>query len=457
MSEENKDIQLVHAGNKTLSVTPASCYLFETVGSSQVASTSILPFYSTTRQLNSIRLGEFEIVQNGSENNYPEEIRQLLDDNNLTPEVLNKQTQLLWGQGPALYRVKFENGRRIKYWVEDKEIQSWLDSWDYEDYLLKASTDFRTLNGHFSKFYRNRGARISGTKAFVSKLEHVSGMFARLEWPDDNNQIRGIIVGDFRQPWKQGLRRYPVFNPDDALAYPVSMRYSNLYSFALDLEYSRSPFHGTINWIKLGSSIPKLLTNFNANSMSIKYHIQVPSVYWDQLRGTLEEKCMNENLQFTEKMFQDLKDDTFKAVSAALAGSEKVGKFLSTDLVFDGNINDYIGWKIEPLEQKVKEFIDAQINISNQSLFEITSGLGLHPALSNLSKDGNLPSGSEQLYAFKLYLATGIDIPEGIVTKDINLAIRANFPGTDLKVGFYHDIVMTEEKTNPSDRLKNAV
>lgn len=457
MSEENKDIQLVHAGNKTLSITPASCYLFETVGSSQVASTSILPFYSTTRQLNPIRLGEFEIVQNGSENNYPEEIRQILDENNLTPEVLNKQTQLLWGQGPALYRVKFENGRRIKYWVEDKEIQSWLDSWDYEEYLLKSSTDFRTLNGHFSKFYRNRGARISGNRAFVSKLEHVSGMFARLEWPDDNNQIRGIIVGDFRQPWKQGLRRYPVFDPDDALAYPVSMRYSNLYSFALDLEYSRSPFHGTINWIKLGSSIPKLLTNFNANSMSIKYHIQVPSVYWDQLRATLEEKCMTENLQFTEKMFQDLKDDTFKAVSAALAGNEKVGKFLTTDLVFDGNINDYIGWKIEPLEQKVKEFIDAQINISTQSLFEITSGLGVHPALSNLSKDGNLPSGSEQLYAFKLYLATGIDIPEGIVTKDINLAIRANFPGTDLKVGFYHDIVMTEEKTNPSDRLKNAV
>ena len=109
------------------------------------------------------------------------------------------------------------------------------------------------------------------------------------------------------------------------------------------------------------------------------------------------------------------------------------------------------------MDQKVADFIDAQIGISNQSLFMITSGLGMHPALSNLSKDGNLPSGSEQLYAFKLYLATGIDIPEGIVMKDINMAIRANFPGTDLRLGFYHDIVMTEEKTNPKDRLKNAV
>lgn len=454
---ETEDIKIVHAGNKSLSITQAECYLFETVGSSQTAATSILPFYSTTRQLNPIRLGDFSIVANGNENNYPEEIRQLLDENNLTPEVLNKQTQLLWGQGPALYRVQFENGKRLKYWVEDKEIQAWLDSWDYEDYLLKASTEFRTLNGHFTKYYRNRGARISGKRAFVSKLEHVSGMFSRLEWPDDNNQIRGIIVGDFRQPWKQGLRRYPVFDPEDPLAFPVAMRYSNLYSFALDLEYSRAPFHGTINWIKLGSSIPKLLTNFNANSMAIKYHIQVPAIYWAQLREKLEEKCVNENLQFTEKMFDDLKTETFRSVSAALAGNDKVGKFLSTDLVFDELSNQYIGWKIEPLDQKVKDFIDAQINISNHSLFEITSGLGLHPALSNLSKDGNLPSGSEQLYAFKLYLATGIDIPEGIVMKDINTAIRANFPGTDLRLGFYHDIVMTEEKTNPKDRLKNAV
>lgn len=90
-----------------------------------------------------------------------------------------------------------------------------------------------------------------------------------------------------------------------------------------------------------------------------------------------------------------------------------------------------------------------------KSAFQVTSGIGLHPALSNLSKDGNLPSGSEQLYAFKLYLATGVDIPEAIVTKDINLAIAANFPGKKLRLGFYHDVLLTEEMTAPADRLKN--
>ncbi|MFZ4569773.1 MAG: hypothetical protein ACOYM0_01430 [Bacteroidales bacterium] len=454
---EDKDVKILKAGIKTLTVTKAGCYLFDVVGTSQVAQTSVLPFYSNARQLMPTRIGDFQIVANGDENNYPDEIRLILDENNLTPEVLNKQAQLLWGQGPALYRIKFENGRRMKYWDEDAAIQKWLDSWDYEDYLLKASIEFRTLNGHFTKFYRNLGARISASKAAVAKLEHVSGMFSRLEWPDEDNKIRGIIVGDYRQPWKNGLRRYPVFNPETPFAYPVSMRYSNLYAYALDMEYSRAPFHGTINWIKLGSSIPKLLTNFNDNSMAIKYHIEVPAIYWDQMRQRLEEECVRTNVPFTEKAFEKLKDDTFEAVSLALSGNDKVGKFLTTDSIFDEAGNQYIGWKVTPLDQKVSDYIDAQISISNQSLFMTTSGLGLHPALSNLSKDGNLPSGSEQLYAFKLYLATGVDIPEGIVMKDINMAIRANFPGTDLRLGFYHEIVMTEEKTNPKDRLKNAV
>jgi hypothetical protein len=456
MSEE-KDVQVVRVGNNALTVTKAGCYYFDIIGSEQMAATSLLPFYSNTRQLQPTRIGDFEIVANGSENNYPDEIRQILDENNLTPEVLNKQAQLLWGQGPALYRIKFENGRRMKYWDVDPAIQAWLDSWDYEDYLLKASIEFRTLNGHFTKFYRNRGARIAGSQASIAKLEHVSGMYSRLEWPDQENQIRNIIVGDFRQPWKSGLRRYPVFTPDNPFSNPVSMRYSNLYSFALDLEYSRSPIHSAMNWIKLGSSIPKLLSNFNANSMAIKYHIEVPQVYWQQMRQQLEQECVLNNVPFTEKAFEKLKDDTFKAVSLALSGKDKVGKFISTEKVFDDTANEYVGWVIKELDQKIGDFVKAQIEISNQSLFEITSAMGLHPALSNLSKDGNLPSGSEQLYAFKLYLATGVDIPESIVMRDINLAIKANFPTKDLRLGFYHDIVMTEEKTNPNDRLKNAV
>ena len=451
---ENSGIEIVRQGNISFAITPVGVYTFEVVGSFKMASPSVLPFYTNTRQLIPVKIGPYEIVPNGQENNYPEELRLILDENNLTPEILNKQAQLLFGQGPALYRVNFENGRRVKYWESDDQIQSWLDSWDYEDYLMKACIEMRTTNGHFTRFYRNKGPRIGAT-AMIASLEHVSSIFARLEWPDVNNVVRAVVVGDFKQPWHNGLRRYPVFDPSDPFSLPVTMRYSNLYNYALDYEYSRSPIHGSLNWIRLSSSIPRLLANFNDNSMAIKYHIEVPAVYWESMRSEMVNKSIEQGAVFTEEMFRSAQDKVMEKFSIALAGGDKVGKFVSTATVFDELSNQYVGWKITPLDQKVKDFIDAQINIASEALFQVTSGIGLHPALSNLSKDGNLPSGSEQLYAFKLYLATGVDIPEAVVMKDINLAIAANFPGKKLRLGFYHDVLLTEEMTAPAARLKN--
>jgi hypothetical protein len=455
MSQEEKtDIRMHRQGNVTFAQSSVGCYVFEITGDYRLAQPSVLPFYTRSRTLVPVKIDGHEIIPYGEQNNYPDQLREILDENNLTPEVLNKQAQLLWGQGPALYRTIFEDGKRHKHWVSDPAIKAWLTSWDYEDYLLKAAIEFRTINGHFTKFVRNRGPRI-GRPGMITRLEHVSSVFSRCGWPDENWIINNIVVGDFSQPWKQGLKSYPVFDAGDPFAYPIAMRYSNLYSFALDHEYSRAPWHGTINWIKLSSSIARLLSAFNLNSAAIKYHVKSPALYWDQKKEMLEQKCIDTNVPYNDKMLEKLKDDTFKKITEALSGAEKVGKMVTTETIFDPDAGEYVGWEIDVLDQKVKEFIDAQINIAARAAFETTSGIGLHPALSNLSKDGNLPSGSEQLYAFKLYLSTGVDIPESIVTKDINLAIQANFPGTDLRIGFYHDNVLTEEATNPGDRVKN--
>lgn len=432
-----------------------SLYVFETVGGSyQVAQPGVLPFYTNTRHLMPYRIGDFEIVPHGEQNNLPDEIRRILDENNLTPEILNKQAQLLWGQGPALYKVIYEDGRRKKYFESNPQIESWLRSWNFEDYLLKAAVEFRHMNGHYTRYFRNRAPRIGGPGR-IEYLEHVSCINARLEWPDANGDIRAVITGDYDQPWKFGLSRYPLFNRFDPFSLPVSMAYSNLYSFALPREYSRSSFYGSMPWIKLSSSLAKLLTAFNANSAAIKYHIRVPRAYWQKLQDEIIEKCEREGVAYTDKMLEKAKDEKFSAFASMLTNIGNVGKFITTDDFFDDEANEYVGWKVDVLDQKVKDFIDAQINVSKRAALETTAGLGLHPALSNISYDGNLPSGSEQLYAFKLYLLTGVDIPESIVCKDINNAIQANFPGTEYRIGFYHDVVMTEEKTAPQDRIKN--
>jgi len=454
MAKKEK-INYVRQGNKAFAHTSVGCYTYEISADPRGwDGMNVVPIYGNLRQRRPFHVLDKEIIMYGDGNNYPDQLRRILDENNLMPELIQKQTDLLWGQGPALYRIEHNDGRRSRVWEEDKDIMAWLETWDYYKYLMQAIINYRTINGHFTKIYRNKGSRI-GNKAIITELRQESPVFCRLEWPDDNWNVNNIIVGDFEMPGLKGLRSYPVFDPANPFAVPVAMRYDNMYTFAMDHEYSRAAWHGSIPWIKLSSSIAKVLNSFNLNSAAIKYHVTSPAIYWEQKEEQLRKQCQEENIEYTDDMLEDLKDETFKKITEALSGADKVGKMVTTESIFDQNSNTYVGWKIEALDQKVKDYIDAQLNIAERAQFETTSGAGVHPALSNLSKDGNLPSGSEQLYAFKLYLATGIDLPEMIVCKALNEAIRANFPGTQYRIGFYHENVMTEEATSPANRMKN--
>ena len=400
-----------------------------------------------------LRIGDFQIVPYGDNNTLPDDLRKILDDNHISPELLNKQTQLLWAQGPDTYRLKKENGKRIKEWVDDKEINAWLSDWDWQDYLMKATVETRHINGHFTKFFRNRAPRIGG-KGFITHLKHKTCTNARLEWPE-NGEVKHIITGNFSNPLKKKLKQYPVFDHRDPFSFPVSMHYSNLYTFGRDNSYALPSIYGLFNWIKLSSSLPKLLMNFNVNSAAIRYHIQSPALYWQIKEDKLKENCKLQNIEYKDEMLEDLKDEVYLTFAKGLVGIEKAGKMITSETIYDEMGQEYVGWEVKTIDQKVKNYIAAQIDIAKRADFEITAGIGLHPALSNMSADGNLPSGSEQLYAYKLYQQTAVEIPEQIVCRDINYALKANFPKKDIKIGFYTDAVLTEEQTTPSQRLKN--
>lgn len=431
-------------------------YTFEISNSSKWASPGVMPLsFSSTYEQEPYNVGQFRIIPNGSTNQFPQELREILEENNLSEGVFKRQRGLLWGQGPFLYTEKWEDNQKSRTWTEDSEVQDWLHSFDYEDMLRRAIVDYNHMEGHYAKFIRNRGARI-GYPSMIARVENVGYHRCRLEWPEvDGTPPKNIIAGNWYNPSLNNLKAYPVFNPLLPFNAPVSMIFSNMVSFARD-SYGLPAFYGTLSWIRRGSSIPKILEALSRNTLNIKYHIKSPASYWEAKKEALQNSCVNENKQYTDKMLEDLKDETFKQLGVVLSGQDNVGKFFTSETILNEReaLED---WKIEPIDMKVKDYIDSQLNIARQADSAITSGLGLHPSLSNIIVDGKLASGSEQLYALKLYLATETTIPENIVCKPLNLAIAANWPSKKLKVGFYHDIVKTEDSTTPKDRLKNAV
>lgn len=401
-----------------------------------------------------VAVGPYRVVPFGQTNNLPVVLRDIIEENNLAEGIFKRQRGLLWGQGPELYRTEFQDNKKVKIWVDDKEVKDWLRSWDYEAYLQHIIVDYFHSECTFSKLYRNRGPRI-GNPGFIPKLEYVSVARARLEWPDDRMNPKRVVVGDFDDEMYNYLQAYPMFRDDEPFRYPVSMLFSNMASFARRF-YGVPAYYGALNWIKKASSIPKILKALTDNSLNIKWHIKSPASYWEQKRELLQQQCTLKGVEYSEKLLEDLKDDIFDKLAKVLSGEKNVGKFFTSETVRDelGNVD---GWEILPIDQKVKDFIESQVKVADKADSATTSGLGLHPSLSNVMVDGKLASGSEQLYALKLYLATEVDIPENIVTKAVNAAIAANWPEKNIRLGFYHDVVKTEDSTTSSERVKNAV
>lgn len=394
------------------------------------------------------------IVPYGENNDLPDMIRDIMDENNLAPGILERELGLLYGNGPQLYRLKYDSDQITREYVQDEEIQQWLESWDYKRYIDMAMVEYKYLKGVFVKRYRNRGARI-GRRAYIRSLEVIPATDARLEYPKRPpfrlENVRRIYVGDFSHDCLHtGITTYPKYDPFDPFKDRVSIGYHNKYSFARSF-YPVPSYYGSLKWIARSSDIPDVLAYLAKNSITSAYHIHSPEAYWKEKQEKLEKKYPEATEAFIDKKLDELKAEFFEKLAKVLTGKKNAGKFIDT-VDFQDDMGNVISWKVEPIDQKIKDFIEAQIKISEKADSATTSGMGLHPSLSNIIVNGQLSSGSQMLYALKLYMASDTTIPEEVIFEALNQALAVNFPEKKLRMGFYHPTVQKEEEVPPEAR-----
>jgi hypothetical protein len=406
-------------------------------------------------------LGDYVILPYGSNNDLPDIIKEVVKNNYIAPGLLNRKTELLWGLGPRLYREKLENNKIIRQWVDDKEVQKWLESFDYENYLLSSSEDYQHLQGTFTKIYLNKGTLV-GKPPKISKLEHIAPDKARLallRTKKVKDTPTHCVISDWNFSHISAIadsKVYPLFDYKDPFSRPNSIMYSNKYSFCTDY-YTIPDIYGSLEWLNRSTSVPLIFKALSKNSINLKYHIISPAKFWDKKKAEMMERCSLKNVQYTEEMFLAYQKEFLEKIGKVLSGEENTGKYLHTvkELTVDGtNLLEH-QWEVKVIDQNIKDFVEAQIKISQRADRAVASGISLHSALGNMSETGKVDSGSEQHYALISYLNTGIDIQEMIITKPLNYAIKANFPDSGLKIGFYHNVPEKQEDVSPSNRSAN--
>lgn len=405
--------------------------------------------------------GDYIVFPFGSNNDLPSIIKEVVQNNYIAPGTLKRKTELLWGLGPRLYKEEVLDGKVVRTWVEDKVIQKWLEKWDSEDYLLRCSTDYQYLQGAFTRVELNKGSRIG--QPFINRLHNVQPDKARLAMLRAEAVTNRIPTHVVVTNWKlnhimdiDGAKVYPLFNTQEPFAEPNSIMYSNMATFCTDY-YTVPDIFGSLEWLNRSTAVPLIFKALSKNSINLKYHIVSPQAYWDKKRDDMKANCSTKQIEFKEQMLIDYQTEFLNKIAEVLSGEENTGKYLHTTNSFYVNGTNIMeeGWEVKVIDQNIKDFVDAQIKISERADAALSSGMNLAPVLGNINNSGNSNSGSEQIYAVINYLNTGIDIQEMIITKPLNLAIRANFPESGLKVGFYHNVPEQQQNVSPSNRSKN--
>ncbi|WP_196890378.1 hypothetical protein [Aureivirga marina] len=422
-------------------------------GGSNTSDSSVHNFSDWTRT--KLKAGNFEVIPYGKDNKLDKQLQDTIFPNHLAPRILTKKAFLLWGTGPTLYKLTPEGKNIVREYVEDSKIEEWLYSFDIEKTLLNSITDYYYTESCFQKIIRKKGSRLGLNT--LPEIEHISFKKCRLAYrkSDKRKKATHVVVGDWENGNSNDFKVYPLFDPFSPDKYPISIAYNFQSTFGMD-DYAMPDLYGSLASIKRSTSIPYIIEAYTKNSINIKYHITSPARFWEKKRDQLKKFYEAKKQVYKEKYLDELKSKILKTITDLLSDVDNVGKIWHSELIIEtlGGKQIEHGWKITPIDQKIKEFVDAQLKIGTHFDFNTVAGLGLHSALANVGADGKSDSGSEQLYALKNHLLTETNIPEMIVCKTINQLIKYFFK-TKIKLGFYQSLPEREEDLSSENRIKN--
>ena len=423
-------------------------------GLSTTSFSQFVGFGSQNWESDPIAVGGVRCVPWGPTNDMPELVRNILEKNNLGPGVLSRKMGLLYGQGPMLYRNEIVDNEVQRIWMVDADIQNWLDSWDYKKYIRDVLSEFVHLNGHFTKYISGKSVRRG--KAYINRLECLPSGDCLLVWPDKDyptsDDINQVLVGDMK--YYKDLRLFPVFDKWKPAKHEAAVKYHNLRSFGRNL-YSVSSFFGSIPWMIDSNDIAEIVRVLNDNLIAAAYIVHEPAGYWDRKKQDLMEDHPEWELAHINKKMEELRDEIIKKLAEVMSGKENAGKFF-TCVDFIDEMGHMQSWKIEPIEMNLDKYIAAQKDIARLADSATTSGFGLSPALANIIIDGKSDSGSQMLYALKIFYGADTQIAEEIALEGINDAIRINFPQKKgVFLGLYRKVIQKEDNVSAEDRAIN--
>lgn len=347
-----------------------------------------------------------EVSPWGESNDFPQKIIELGNKSTELPTLIDWKARVLQGREViAVNRVWDEKANDFKEVVIfDEEINGFLSSRMFKHYWREAATEFFWFWNIFPDLQKNIGGdKIKNISVFESswcrwaKMNEQGSIhtcYVSPKWPnakiDDPTTLTIPVVDPYSPSLMEdiqnaiGIRRfiYPVSYPSPGKSY-----------------YQLAPWDGwrTSGWPELAEMIPKAKVHLMRHLLSAKFVLEIPVNYWAYAYPDWD--------MLTSEQRTDIKKTKVKEVNDALTGVENTGKTILTEVIIDQNGNALPGWKIIPIEDKLRDgnFLED----SREASQHLRSALGLDSALTGdgPGKGMGSGSGSDKRIAFNIYIA----------------------------------------------------
>lgn len=432
------------------------------------------------------------ILLKGSNNRLPDEMMSIIGTNRILPELIEKQTRMLYGKGPRVYVEEFnQDSKLVRKWQKQNEIESWIDSWqdlglqdNIKDFCEKVIHDYYYFEDYWVKWRFFQSRRLS-SKGSIAGLEHIENKRGRLAtekdlrelwWDCEDKDFNWVVIGNWLVSMKKRFNVYPRFRVANPQAYSTAISYHKNHTVGQIYGFNRF-YMGIKDWLTGTNRNPKYINSYLENSLNAKVHVIIPYQWVENIENKIKEYC-EENSRRTATGNADLikpygieigteysatlRDQyiskKMEELSNYLSGTSNQGKAYTSYSYPTGDGKEY-HWQIVPLDLKYKEFIEALTGYDKRADEVILSSIGIDASISNISKDGVISkSGSDLYYNYVIYLYN-LTLAEETCTEPINQAIKINFPelyAQGYRVGFYNEVPQRQEDISPGDRMQNT-
>ena len=427
----------------------------------------------------------YQVLMRGYNNQQCDEVTKEIKENRLLPRLYSKEIKMLYGHGLAVYKQAIEDGKLVRKYEEQPEVMEWLDSWSsrgipsVEEFCKTCIKNFYYFGDFFVKWRFTRG-KVIGMGKPIAALEAMENRYCRLATTRQDVASELISYGDFKQVvvgrFSYGLSSYSVypkfsFNEVDNYRYAAISHHREK---SVDEFYGANETHqGARPYIQGSNKTARYINSFLKNSLAAKVHVIIPNA-WIQSKRTQMTKLCEENKRRKAKGMELLKyngidigtdfkescmvryvRDEVRKFSSYLSGADNQGKGFSSISFMDAQGHEQ-SWKVETIDLKYKEYIEALISYDKRTEQALLSSVGLDAAISAVDKDGVISkSGSDTYYNYLIYIMS-LTSEDEVCAEPLNWALRMNFPELykqGCRLGFYREVPQRQEDITPSQRL----